>query len=110
MPGNPFYTSKFWKALRQEALIRDHRRCTVEGCPNTERTGRLYVDHVRTRPDVIYPTPYDVLSNLRTLCGVHDSAVKEQRGGRRRKDGKLTVRGCDASGNPIDPNHHWNRP
>jgi 5-methylcytosine-specific restriction enzyme A len=109
MSGNPFYTSKFWKTLRREALDRDHWRCTVPGCRNTAASGRLYVDHIQTRPFVPFPTPLDRLDNLRTLCGVHDSQVKEQRGGRRRKDGKLTVRGCDAQGNPLDPNHHWNR-
>jgi 5-methylcytosine-specific restriction protein A len=108
MPSNPFYGSPFWKDLRREALDRDHHRCTVPGCPNTQRMGRLYVDHIDTRPNVPYPTAHDILSNLRTLCGVHDAMIKEQRGGRRRRDGKLTVRGCDAAGNPTDPLHHWN--
>lgn len=105
--SSPFYSSKFWKDLRTQALKRDGYRCTVPGCPNTGRMGRLYVDHIETRPCVPYPTPLDVLTNLRTLCGVHDSQVKEQRGGRRRADGKLRAIGCDASGMPLDPNHHW---
>lgn len=107
---NPFYGSTFWKALRRQALDRDHWRCTVPGCPNTSRMGRLYVDHIQTRQFVPFPTALDVLENLRTLCGVHDAQVKEQRGGRRRKDGKLTVKGCDALGNPLCPTHHWNKP
>lgn len=106
---NPFYNSKFWKDLRRQALERDRYRCTVTGCPNTGRMGRLYVDHVKTRPNVPYPTPSDILSNLRTLCGVHDTQVKEMRDGERRKGGEPTVRGCDASGRPLDPRHHWNR-
>lgn len=107
---NPFYNSKFWKDLRRRALERDHHRCTVEGCPNNARMGRMYVDHIETRPDVPFPTRHDILPNLRTLCGPHDAQVKEMRSGRRRKDGRLTVRGCDPSGRPLDPNHHWNRP
>ena len=108
MPGNPFYSSKFWRLLRREALIRDHHRCTVPGCPNTQRMGRMYVDHIKTRPNVTTPTPLDVLSNLRTLCGPHDAQVKEARGGNRKNGGKLRISGCDPSGRPLDPNHHWN--
>lgn len=106
---NPFYQSRFWKDLRTQALIRDGYRCTVDGCPNTQATGRLYVDHIKTRPDTQHPCDADHLGNLRTLCGVHDSMIKEQKGGRRRRDGKLTVRGCDPAGRPLDPNHPWNR-
>jgi 5-methylcytosine-specific restriction enzyme A len=109
VPGNPFYGSVFWKTLRRQALERDHHRCTVPGCPNTSRMGRLYVDHIQTRPFVPFPTPRDVLENLRTLCGTHDAQVKEQRGGVRRQGGKLTVKGCDALGQPLDPNHHWRK-
>jgi 5-methylcytosine-specific restriction protein A len=106
---NPFYASTFWKDLRRQAIRRDHGRCTVPGCPYTARTGRLYVDHIQTRPHLPFPTPRDVLENLRTLCPAHDAQIKEQRGGVRRRDGKLTVKGCDASGRPLDPQHFWNR-
>jgi 5-methylcytosine-specific restriction protein A len=108
MPGNPFYSSKFWRDLRKQALERDQHRCTVPGCPNTARMGRMYVDHVTTRPNVTTPTPLDRLDNLRTLCGPHDAMVKEARGGSRKNGGKLSVRGCDPSGRPLCPNHHWN--
>jgi 5-methylcytosine-specific restriction enzyme A len=106
---NPFYASPFWKALRLKALARDGHRCTVDGCPNTRANSRLYVDHILTRPPVEYPCHLDTLDNLRTLCGVHDAQVKERTGGRRQRDGKLMVKGCDASGQPLDPNHPWNR-
>lgn len=108
MPGNPFYASKFWKLLRLDVLKRDGHRCTVPGCPNTARMGRLYVDHIRTRPATPHVTEFDVMENLRTLCGTHDAMVKEARGGLRKNGGKLTVRGCDPSGRPLCPNHHWN--
>ena len=109
MPGNPFYASRFWKTLRQEVLKRDGYRCTVEGCPNTAATGRLYVDHIKTRPPVAIPTAADHPSNLRTLCGVHDAQVKETRDGRRSNNGQLRAIGCDASGFPLDPSHHWRK-
>jgi|SRR5690242_7478925 len=107
MARNAFYASKYWKDLRREALERDRHRCVVPGCRSAEGASRLHVDHVATRPNVDYPTPQDVLSNLRTLCADHDRQVKEARGGRRRRDGKLSAKGCDASGRPVDPGHHW---
>lgn len=41
--------------------------------------------------------------NWQALCKpCHDGAKAElERGGR--------LRGCDADGNPLDPNHHWRR-
>lgn len=105
---NPFYLTRYWKLLRQKALERDNHRCTVEGCPHTVRTSRMTVDHIRTRPDVPYPTSADTLGNLRTLCSDHDGQVKERVDGTRRRGGQTFVRGCDASGNPVDPRHPWN--
>jgi 5-methylcytosine-specific restriction protein A len=106
---NPFYLSKFWKNLRADALDRDGHRCTVPGCTMTGNATRLTVDHITTRPNVPYPTALDILSNLRTLCATHDGQVKEQASGERRRGGQTFVRGCDASGNPLDPRHLWNR-
>jgi len=105
--GNPFYQSAFWKALRLEALKRDRYRCTMPGCPHTAASARLFVDHVETRPRVPHPTTHDTLANLRTLCASHDAQVKENQSGVRNRGG--ITRGCDPSGRPLDPNHHWNR-
>lgn len=108
MPGNPFYHSPFWYALRAKALKRDGYRCVVKGCPTP--THDLHVDHIDTRPrGATGPTDKDVLSNLRTLCGHHDRSVKEGASGRRGNGGRLIVKGCDASGRPLDPNHPWRR-
>lgn len=68
---------------------------------------RLTCDHIETRPSVDHPTRFDVLSNLRTLCGNHDAQIKERSSGKRRRDGKLIVRGAKADGTPLDPNHPW---
>jgi len=100
MPGNPYYSSKHWRALRKAALIRDRHRCTVEGCEWIA----THVDHIRTRPNVPYPTEFDVLSNVRSLCRRHDNQVKEI-GGLRKQGGTFKVKGCDVNGWPIDPRH-----
>ncbi|HZP86600.1 MAG TPA: hypothetical protein VFB54_07245, partial [Burkholderiales bacterium] len=101
MPGNPYYKSAHWRALRAACIQRDGGRCTVRGC---SARGSV-ADHIETRPDVAYPTPQDVLENLRTLCASHDSQVKEQRRGKatRRQQGTFKVRGCDEDGWPLDP-------
>lgn len=101
-----YYSSKHWKALRSQALERDGHRCTVPGCKSTFR---LHVDHIKTRPRVEYPTPFDVLPNLRTLCDEHDRQIKERTSGRRANDGKLTIKGYKADGTPIDLNHAWGK-
>ena len=80
----------------------------VPGCQTP--TYRLTCDHIQRRPTVDYPTAADVLSNTRTLCGNHDAQVKERTTGQRRQDGKLIVRGANADGTPLDPNHPWSRP
>jgi hypothetical protein len=107
--SSPYYQSAHWKALRLEALKRDHYRCTVPGCRHTAATAVMYVDHRTTRPNVPHPTGADVLGNLRTLCAHHDASVKEHASGARRGGGALVVKGCDASGQPLDPSHHWNQ-
>lgn len=108
MASSPYYRTPHWKALRREALERDGYHCVVAGCRHSAATSVLFVDHIKTRPNLPHPTPRDVLGNLRTLCQSHDSQVKEQRGGERRREGRLMVKGCDPSGRPLDPNHPWN--
>lgn len=74
--------------------------------PGCQHLGKV-VDHIETRPPVPYPTPFDVLDNVRLLCLIHDSQVKEKRRGdsnSRRGDG-FTVKGCDVDGWPLDPRH-----
>jgi 5-methylcytosine-specific restriction endonuclease McrA len=63
------------------------------------------VDHIKRRRD----GGSDALDNLRSLCDQHDRQVKERPSGQRANAGKLFVRGCDANGRPLDPNHPWNR-
>jgi len=107
MARNTYYRTQHWRALKQACHDRDSWRCTVPGCETP--THRLTCDHIRRRPNVSYQTAFDVLSNVRTLCGNHDAQVKEGPNGTRRRDGKLVIMGCDVNGKPLDPNHPWNR-
>lgn len=108
MARNAYYRTPHWRALREACFKRDGRRCVVPGCQTP--TYRLTCDHIETRPrDADGPTWFDVLSNVRTLCDEHDRQAKELASGKRRRDGKMVVRGCDVAGQPLDPNHIWNQ-
>lgn len=100
MARDVFYKSEKWKHLRAAALKRSNCKCEVPGCGNVGKV----VDHVVARR----AGGRDVLDNLRVLCRDHDNQVKEDQDGNRRSDGRLVVRGCDANGFPLDPNHEWN--
>jgi hypothetical protein len=108
MARNAYYTTPHWKALKEACHRRDGYRCTVPGCQTP--TYRLTCDHIERRPNVDHPTPFDGLSNTRTLCGNHDAQVKELPSGLRRRDGKAIVKGVDTNGRPLDPSHPWSRP
>lgn len=101
MPGNPFYSSAFWRDLRAAALKRDRGICAAPGC--TKRA--VFVDHIVSRPPVPHPCAADTLTNLRSLCASHDAQVKEARKGSsaRRSRGHFRVIGCDVDGWPVDP-------
>jgi len=103
LPQNAYYRSHHWRALRALALRHYGERCSVPGCSCTDN---LTVDHIETRPNVDHPTAADTLSNLRVLCGFHDRQIKEL-GGKRRRDGALSIPGADHRGYPIDPKSHW---
>jgi hypothetical protein len=105
MPGNRYYRSKHWRKLRALRLALDEHRCSVPGC----RQRATVVDHIQPRPaDLTVSCDLDRIGNLRSLCGSHDSQVKEQHG-KRKQGGKFRIVGCDASGRSLDPRHPWNR-
>lgn len=89
--SDAFYRSKEWKALRAEVLRRQPT-CTTPGCG----ARAVAVDHVTQRSK----GGPDTLGNLRGLCiPCHNQ---------RRRGGEPRVRGCDATGAPLDPSHWWN--
>lgn len=100
---DPYYRTPEWKRLRTACLARDGYRCTVRGCQTP--TYRLTADHIVARR----AGGPDSLANLRTLCSHHDAQVRQAPSGQRRNSGRPTVRGCDASGLPLDPAHPWRR-
>lgn len=63
-----------WRAVRQQALDRDHHRCTAPGC----RAPAADVDHVvpvsRGGTDALSRGGTDALSNLASICRQHHAA------------------------------------
>lgn len=100
--ADPYYLSREWRALREQALQRDGCRCVIPGCGRRA----VRVDHIVARRD----GGADMLDNLRSLCAEHDNQVKEDATGKRRSGGKLTVKGCYPDGSPRDPASDWHRP
>jgi 5-methylcytosine-specific restriction endonuclease McrA len=93
---HPFYGLPQWKALRKQALIRDNHQCTV--CKaDVSGWKQSRVDHIQQRKT--HPHLALTLSNLRTLCAACDNKRHAEKGNPRP--------GYDASGVPLDPQHHW---
>jgi 5-methylcytosine-specific restriction protein A len=92
------YTYRWQKA--REQYLRLHPLCVM--CQQQNRlTPATVVDHkVPHRGDQVLFWSED---NWQSLCKTHHDGAKhsEEMTGR--------VRGCDASGQPLDPNHHWNK-
>ena len=100
-----FYQSSPWRRVRARVLAA-HPRCQVPGCtlPATQ------VDHIRSIASggaALDP------ANLRAMCqSCHSrktAAVDGSFGRRGSGVAPSGKRGCDASGNPVDPGHRWNR-
>jgi hypothetical protein len=104
MARNNYYKSGHYLALKRATHERDGWKCTIHGCGSSKG---LVCEHIKTRPNVSYPTPLDVLDNTTSLCGFHDRQTKEMADGTRRRGGRHVVSGCDAEGTPRDPRHPW---
>lgn len=93
------YDTSRWRQAARRFLV-EHPLCSY--CARIGRvTPATVVDHVEPhRGD--YSRFWD-RENWQPLCKpCHDSVkAREERGG--------IVIGCDASGAPVDPAHHWNR-
>lgn len=100
MPNDPYYRTPQWRQLRKATLTRDRYRCVVPGCHQRA----THVDHIKSRKQ----GGADALHNLRSLCGPHDSQIKERSSGLRGLDGQLSVKGTTVDGKPLDPQHPWN--
>lgn len=101
---HPFYLSEAWKNLRK-AFLQNNPICAVPGCGKAAR----HVDHIVSRRRggaALDPR------NLKQYCWSHHSQKTNAVDGGfgnpiRMGEHRFTVRGCDASGNPIDPHHRW---
>lgn len=89
---------KAWDRLRRQALQRDKGlclHCKTEGrfIPATD------VDHIVRKAD----GGTDALGNLQSLCRAHHQAkTRGENSGR-----EVLASGCDHTGVPLDPRHHW---
>jgi 5-methylcytosine-specific restriction endonuclease McrA len=101
MSKHPYYQTQAWRRLRAARLELDGGRCITPGCG----APAVIVDHINS-VDVGKAVP---LARLRSLCRQCDNQIKEGRNGKRRGGGVAMARGCDAQGNPLSPDHWWNR-
>lgn len=103
--ADPFYLSKDWRRLRYQVLVRDGYRCVICGI-DVSGKGQARIDH--RLPRKTHPELELGLSNLRTLCIIHDAQSHREKGsGSPSRDSRFS--GALPSGEPIDPGHPWNK-
>ena len=82
MPRDKFYSSKEWRALRKQALVRDGYKCVMCGI-DVSGWKKSRVDHILTRRE--RPDLELVLDNLRSLCVTCDNRRHAEKFGREEK-------------------------
>ena len=95
---NKLYGSR-WRRLRARFLV-DNPLCVM--CTDAGRTTpATELDHIKRHKgdSVLFYDP----KNWQGLCAFHHRSIKAQ------MERSGTVRGCNADGTPLDPNHHWNK-
>lgn len=90
------YNTKRWKLRRLNQLARSPLCCECE--KDNKVTIATIADHITPHRGDEYLFFY---GPLQSMCKHHHDSYKQ----RLEKSG--TVLGCDESGLPIDPNHHW---
>lgn len=106
--GMSRYDNRPWRHLYKTAawkVLRDHhkriepvcRYCLQQGQPVAVQV----VDHIipHRGDEALFFDP----NNLQSLCKLHHDSTKQ----REERTGQAL--GCDASGIPLDPGHHWHR-
>ena len=82
-----------WRKLREAVFKRDKGLCVP--CKRENRiTVATEVDHIIEKAD----GGTDDLGNLQSICKLCHTA----------KTNRKRMAGCDASGMPLNPEHHWN--
>lgn len=102
MTKRPYSTAR-WQRLRKAKLARDP---VCQYCPPGRLTPATEVDHILPMARGGDALDWD---NLKSACrSCHSSKTAFEDGGFGRKPGRARVKGCDAQGVPLDPNHWWN--
>lgn len=100
------YNSKRWKKLR---LIKLGINPLCQDC---ETLGLIesanHVDHIKAINDGGEPFDIDNLRALCLRCHSRKTVYRDGGLGQKKREYVITAKGCDVSGIPIDPNHHWN--
>jgi 5-methylcytosine-specific restriction protein A len=98
------YTTQRWQRLRKQKLQRDP---LCEAClQHGKIEPAIAVDH--RKPIKAGGEPFPHLDQLAALCeGCHNTKTRAEQLGR--EPAPKVVKGCDARGNPLDPNHDWYR-
>jgi 5-methylcytosine-specific restriction endonuclease McrA len=92
------YSHRRWRRLRA-AFLAEHPLCKM--CGDRGRvTAATVVDHKKAISAGGDPWDWD---NLQSLCVTDHNAAK------RSQEATGHLRGCDVDGNPLNPEHHWNR-
>lgn len=98
-PWAHLYNTAAWKALRHSQLSAEPlcAMCMKDGGRITAAT---VCDHKIAHKGSV--TLFYDRRNLQSLCKLHHDSSKQ------RQEHRGVEIGCDAQGNPIDANHHWN--
>ncbi len=93
------YDRQRWRRERR-LFLRQNPLCRL--CREAGRVaGATVVDHIE--PHKGNPRLFWSWTNWQPLCKpCHDGTKKQQ-------EGSGALRGCDEDGNPLDPEHRWNR-
>lgn len=81
--NDPFYTSAAWRAVREQALLRDHYIC--QKCLKKAEMGKLFTPHPATMVHHIVPRSVRPewelnLDNLESLCDACHNEEHPERG------------------------------
>ena len=87
-----------WKKIRQMILVRDNYMC--QPCLEKDRlTPATEVDHIIPKAKGGDDNP----DNLQAICtDCHKAKTTQENGGKPKTE-------ISATGEPLDPNHEWNR-
>src|SRR5512139_2048447 len=100
MPRHPFYNTAIWKRLRKRKL---NANPLCEYCPPGMVTEATEVDHIKAIENGGHRTAWENLKSSCHECHSRKTLYVERLG----KD-RVPVKGCDALGRPLDPQHPWN--